>query len=97
VEVLPALPEQWDKGTITGIRGRGGIRVHGLDWDLSDGTTAVTVTSDRTQDITLISRRGITAVTTTAQVRPSTVGPHARNISLTAGQHTRITISLTTA
>ncbi|MGW1024181.1 glycoside hydrolase family 95-like protein [Streptomyces sp. NPDC002577] len=94
--VLPALPEQWDKGTITGIRGRGGIRVHGLAWDLSDGTTTVTVTSDRTQDVTLISRRGITAVTTSAQVGPSMLGPRARNISLAAGQRTRITISLPT-
>ncbi|MFF0158613.1 glycoside hydrolase N-terminal domain-containing protein [Streptomyces sp. NPDC005263] len=97
VELLPALPEQWDKGTITGLRARGGIRVHSLDWDLSDGLTTVTVTADRTQDITLISRRGITAVTTTAQVRPSTLGPHARNVSLSAGQRTRITISLPTA
>jgi hypothetical protein len=96
LELLPALPEQWDKGTITGIRGRGGIRVHSLDWDLSDGTTTVTVTSDRTQDVTLISRRGITAVTSSAQVGPSMLGPRARNISLTAGQRTRITISVPT-
>ncbi|MBA2950126.1 glycosyl hydrolase family 95 catalytic domain-containing protein [Streptomyces himalayensis] len=96
LELLPALPEQWDKGTITGIRGRGGIRVHSLDWDLSGGTTTVTVTSDRTQDVTLISRRGITAVTTPAQVGPSMLGPHARNVSLTTGQRTQITISLPT-
>jgi hypothetical protein len=96
LELLPALPEQWDKGTITGIRGRGGIRVHSLDWDLSDGTTTVTVTSDRTQDVTLIRRRGITAVTSSAQVGPSMLGPRARNISLTAGQRTRITISVPT-
>ncbi len=92
VELLPALPEQWAKGTITGIRCRGGIRVHSLDWDLSEGTTTVTVTSDRNQDVTLISRRGITAVTTSAEVAPSTLGPHARTISLTAGHRTRITL-----
>ncbi|WP_405617632.1 glycosyl hydrolase family 95 catalytic domain-containing protein [Streptomyces sp. NBC_00076] len=97
LELLPALPEQWDKGTITGIRGRGGIRVHAVDWDLSDGTATVTVTSDRTQDVTLISRRGITAVSTSAQVGASMLGPHARNISLTAGHRTRITVSLPTA
>ena len=97
VELLPALPDQWDKGTITGIRGRGGIRVHDLDWDLSAGTTTVAVTADRTQDVTLISRRGITAVTTPAQVGPSSLGPQARNLSLTAGRRTPITISLPTA
>jgi alpha-L-fucosidase 2 len=96
LELLPALPEQWDKGTITGIRGRGGIRVHHLDWDLSGRTTTVTVTSDTTQDVTLISRRGITTVTACAQVGPSMLGPHARTVHLTAGQHTRITVCLPT-
>ncbi|MDQ0936614.1 glycosyl hydrolase family 95 catalytic domain-containing protein [Streptomyces turgidiscabies] len=94
VELLPALPEQWAKGSITGIRARGGIRVHSLDWDLPDGTVTASFTSDRTQDVTLISRRGITAVTTSAQTAPSALGAHARDLSLTAGQHTRITLTL---
>ncbi|MGW2642838.1 glycosyl hydrolase family 95 catalytic domain-containing protein [Streptomyces sp. NPDC001348] len=97
VEILPALPEQWDKGSITGLRGRGGIRVHSLDWDLAGGTTTVTVTADRTRDVTLISRRGMASVTTSARVGPSALGPHARTVGLTAGQRTRITVSLPTA
>ncbi|OAH14613.1 glycosyl hydrolase family 95 catalytic domain-containing protein [Streptomyces jeddahensis] len=94
LELLPALPEQWGKGTITGIRGRGGIRVHSLDWDLSGHTATVTVTSDTTQEVTLISRRGIASVTTTARTRPCALGPHARKVALDAGHRTRITISL---
>ncbi|WP_405384806.1 MULTISPECIES: glycoside hydrolase family 95-like protein [Streptomyces] len=97
LELLPALPEQWDKGRITGIRGRGGICVHELDWDLSGLTATVTVTSDTTQDVTLISRRGMTSVSTSAHIGPSDQGPHSRNISLTAGQRTRITVSLPTS
>ncbi|WP_128382349.1 glycosyl hydrolase family 95 catalytic domain-containing protein [Streptomyces cavernae] len=97
LELLPALPEQWDRGRITGIRGRGGIRVHSLDWDLPRRTATVTVTSEQTQDVTLISRRGMTSVTTSAHVGPSTLGPHARRVCLTSGQRTRITVSLPTA
>ncbi|WP_078603261.1 glycosyl hydrolase family 95 catalytic domain-containing protein [Streptomyces sp. NRRL S-455] len=97
LELLPALPEQWERGRITGIRGRGGIRVHSLDWDLPGRTATVTVTSDQTQDVTLISRRGMTSVTTSAHVGLSALGPHARRVSLTTGQRTRITVSLPTA
>ena len=96
LELLPALPEQWDRGRITGIRGRGGIRVHSLDWDLPGRTVTVTVTSDQAQDVTLISRRGTTSVTTSAHVGPSSLGPHARRVRLATGQRTRITVSLPT-
>ena len=94
LELLPALPEQWEKGVISGVRGRGGIRVHTLEWDLSARTAAVTVTADTTQDVTLISRRGMTCVTTSASVAPSPLGPHARRLSLASGQRTRVTVSL---
>lgn len=97
LELLPALPGQWDRGRITGIRGRGGIRVHSLDWDLPGRTATVTVTTDQTQDVTLISRRGMTSVTTSAHIGPSTLGPHARRVCLTTGQRTEITVTLPTA
>ncbi|WP_241826832.1 glycosyl hydrolase family 95 catalytic domain-containing protein [Streptomyces graminilatus] len=96
LELLPALPEQWDRGRLTGVRARGRIRVHSLDWNLSGGTATVTVTSDTAQEITLISRRGITAVTTTAPTSRSVLGPHARKIALAAGRSTPITVSLPT-
>lgn len=93
LELLPALPEPWGKGTITGIRGRGGIRVHSLEWDLPARTTVVTVTSDTTQDVTLISRRWMASVATSADIADSPLGPHARRVSLAAGQRTRIRVS----
>ncbi|MGW6932988.1 glycosyl hydrolase family 95 catalytic domain-containing protein [Lentzea sp. NPDC054927] len=94
LELLPALPGQLTRGTITGMRARGRIRVHSLSWDLSARTTTMSVTSAVDQTVTLISRRGMASVTTTAPVAPSSLGPHARQITLTAGQRTDITVSL---
>ncbi|MDX8032700.1 glycoside hydrolase N-terminal domain-containing protein [Lentzea sp. BCCO 10_0856] len=94
LELLPALPGQLARGTITGMRARGRIRVHSLSWDLSARTTTVSVTSAVDQTVTLISRRGMASVTTTAPVAPSSLGPHARQVTLVAGQRTDITVSL---
>jgi hypothetical protein len=94
LELLPALPDQLSKGTIKGVRGRNRIRVESLTWDLDGRTATVVLTSDVTQNITLISRRGMTSVTTTATVTPSPIGSHARGVSLTAGTRTTITIGL---
>ncbi|MFF6780460.1 RICIN domain-containing protein [Streptomyces sp. NPDC012510] len=96
LEVLPALPDQLAKGSITGVRARGRIRVHTFDWDLTARTATLSVTSAVNQTVTLISRRGMTTVTTTATVATSPLGTHARKVSLVAGQRTDITISLLT-
>ncbi|NGO41213.1 glycosyl hydrolase family 95 catalytic domain-containing protein [Streptomyces ureilyticus] len=94
LEILPALPDQLAKGSITGVRARGRIRVHTFRWDLSARTATLSVTSAVNQDVTLISRRGMTAVTTSATVASSPLGTHARKVKLTAGQRTDITVSL---
>ncbi|MEH0421536.1 glycosyl hydrolase family 95 catalytic domain-containing protein [Streptomyces sp. B21-083] len=96
LEILPALPDQLAKGSITGVRARGRIRVHTFDWDLSARAATLSVTSAIDQTVTLISRRGMTSVTTSATVASSPLGTHARKVSLTAGQRTDITVSLLT-
>ncbi|MFI6124605.1 RICIN domain-containing protein [Streptomyces sp. NPDC051064] len=94
LEILPALPDQLAKGTITGVRARGRIRVHSLSWDLDARTAKLSVTSDVDQTVTLISRRGMTSMTTTATSTSSPLGLHARKVSLVAGRRTDITVSL---
>ena len=96
LEILPALPDQLAKGSITGVRARGRIRVHTFSWDLSARTATLSVTSAVDQEVTLISRRGMTTVTTTATVAASPLGTHARKVSLVAGQRTDIAVSLLT-
>ncbi|SPF02742.1 glycosyl hydrolase family 95 catalytic domain-containing protein [Streptomyces sp. MA5143a] len=96
LELLPALPDQLAKGTIKGVRGRNRILVESLTWDTAARTATVVLTSDITQDITLVCRRGMTSVSTAATVAASSLGNHARVVPLTAGSRTTITVGLLT-
>ena len=53
VDLLPALPKQWPKGSITGILARGQIQIHKLTWDSPAGRIDLTLTSGIAQTITL--------------------------------------------
>ncbi|MEV8099527.1 RICIN domain-containing protein [Kitasatospora sp. NPDC085879] len=96
LEILPALPDQLTKGAINGVRGRNRIAIQSLSWDTAARTATVTLTSDIDQKITFICRRGIASITTGATVTTSSLGTHARTVSLTAGTSTTITIGLLT-
>lgn len=51
IKFFPALPQQWKKGHIKGLRLRGGILVNELSWD---GPNAeATLTSDKSQTVTI--------------------------------------------
>ncbi|MEU7872860.1 RICIN domain-containing protein [Dactylosporangium sp. NPDC049140] len=95
LELLPALPDQLSRGTIKGVRGRNRILVQSLSWDTAARTATVTLTSAIAQNITLICRRGITSISTTATVAASPLGNHARVVSLPANATIQITIGLT--
>ena len=51
IKLLPALPPQWKKGKIKGIRLRGGILVNELSW--SESGVEATLTSDKTQSVVI--------------------------------------------
>ena len=51
IKFLPALPPQWEKGHIKGIRLRGGILVNELSWNGSKAEA--TLTADKSQLITI--------------------------------------------
>jgi alpha-L-fucosidase 2 len=62
VEVLPALPPSLVKGAVNGMLLRTFARLDRLAWDMDARTVDLTVTSARTQDVTLMARHGIDAV-----------------------------------
>jgi hypothetical protein len=96
LELLPALPDQLPRGTITGVRGRNRILIQSLGWDTSARTATITVTSPIAQDITLICRRGIASITTTptVTVAASSLGAYARVVSLPAATTVQIAVGL---
>ena len=62
IEVLPALPPTLVKGSMNGMLLRTFARLDKLTWNLEARTVDLTVTSVRKQDVTLIARHGIEAV-----------------------------------
>ncbi|MCM1544452.1 MAG: hypothetical protein NC110_04050, partial [Ruminococcus sp.] len=51
IEVLPAVPNDFESGEICGIKARTRATVDCLKWNLSNGTATVTITSDIEQTI----------------------------------------------
>jgi hypothetical protein len=68
MEVLPALPSKLVKGSIHGMLARTFARIDRLARDMDARTVDLTVTSVRKQDVTLIARYGIEAITAPAGV-----------------------------
>ena len=62
IEVLPALPLSLVKGSINGMLLRTFARLDKLSWDMEARTVDLTITSVKKQDVTLIARHGIEAV-----------------------------------
>ncbi|MEI7900265.1 MAG: glycoside hydrolase family 95-like protein, partial [bacterium] len=53
LDVLPALPSAWPKGSIRGIRARGQITINELAWDIHAGKIRVALTSGTRQTVTV--------------------------------------------
>jgi alpha-L-fucosidase 2 len=68
IEVLPALPEPLRKGLISGMLARTFVKIDRLAWDMDARMVELTVTSSRKQDVTLMARHGIEAITASAGV-----------------------------
>jgi alpha-L-fucosidase 2 len=59
IELLPALPPSLQKGSINGMLARTFVKINKLAWDMQEQTIDITLTSLKTQYITLIARYGI--------------------------------------
>ncbi len=82
IEVLPALPESLVKGSIDGMLLRTFARLEKLTWDMDARTVVLTVTSFRKQDVMLIARYGIEAITTSPGVLAGRIKPGVADCEL---------------
>jgi alpha-L-fucosidase 2 len=53
IELLPALPEEWNSGSIQGMLSRSQAAINSLAWNLEEGTVKASITSnaDQTLDV----------------------------------------------
>lgn len=68
IELLPALPSALTKGAIHGMLARSFARIDRMAWNMDARTVELTLTSFRKQNVTLIARQGIEAITAPAGV-----------------------------
>jgi len=82
VEVLPALPPSLVKGSINGMLLRTFARLDKLTWDMEARTVDATITSARKQDVTLIARHSIEAISAPGDVLAAKPKSGAANCDL---------------
>ena len=56
IELLPALPESWSRGSVKGLKARGDITV-GIDWSGDSVSATLESGSDRTVEVVCGDRR----------------------------------------
>jgi alpha-L-fucosidase 2 len=95
IEVLPALPELLKKGSIDGMSARTAARIDRLAWDMDARTVELTVTSSRRQDITLVARHGIDAITAPVGVLAAPLRPGTADIDVHLPENRSVTFRLT--
>jgi len=94
IEVLPALPETLDKGSIDGMLLRTFARLDKLAWNMDTRTVELTVTSFRKQDVTLIVRYGIEDIKAPAGVLAAPLKPDTANCDLHLPEGKPVSIQL---
>jgi len=96
IEILPALPESLEKGSISGMLARTFARVEKLVWDMQAGTADLTITSIKDQEIKLIVRHGIENISAPAEVLARTPLPDgiSCDLRLKKGEPVRLQLKL---
>jgi hypothetical protein len=96
IEVLPALPPALVKGSIHGMLLRTFARLDKLIWDMDARTADLSITSARKQDVTLIARHGIEAISASPGVLAANPRRGAANcdLHLPAGKPVELRLKL---
>jgi len=94
IRILPALPNEWPKGTIEGILCRGAIQIDRLHWD--GNQVEVELTSKEPQEIVLALPSPIGEMKSTGGETKITAGsgPSERKVTLPAGRKVSLQLTL---
>lgn len=94
IEVLPAVPESLEKGSINGMLLRTFARLTKMSWDMDAKTVELTVTSFRNQDVTLIARQGIEEISASTGVLAAPLKAGAADCALHLPENRPVTIRM---
>ena len=94
IEVLPALPRTLVKGSIRGMLARSFASIGQLAWDMRTRTVDLTIISLRNQDVTLIARHGIQAITAPPGVLAAPLEAGSADVDLHLPKSEPVTIHL---
>ena len=89
VDILPALPHEWPRGSIRGVLLRGHIQVQQLTWDVSAGKIKLCLVSDKDQTVTLRFPPRLRIASDPG------AGANRRKLTLTRGQPAQVEITFT--
>jgi alpha-L-fucosidase 2 len=84
IHLLPALPAEWQEGSVDGLRARGGFDV-GVTWSKGRATRA-TIRAHVTRRCRVQVRGGASVTVDGKRVRVERVGPDAIEFAVTAGR-----------
>lgn len=95
LELLPALPDDFPKGFIEGVKGKSRFTIERLSFDMNIGEIICELTSDIDQILTIIYRKGIASIKSDyGDISESLVGKHSWSIRLRQGVRTRLLIMM---
>jgi len=98
LDLIPALPEEWPKGSISGVPARGQLKIDKLAWDLPAGKIDLALTSGIEQTITLRlppsnEIESAKVISGDVELNPVSGKTDRRTLSLPAGKTSRVQIA----
>jgi hypothetical protein len=98
LDIIPALPDQWPKGSISGVLARGQLKIDKLGWDVPAGIIDLSLTSGVEQTVTLrlpssYRLESARVISGDARLGPVSGRPDYRTLTLPAGKACRIEIA----
>ena len=98
LDLLRSIPPGWNIGSISGILARGQLKIDRIDWNLSNGTISLDLTSSIDQQITIrvpgsksINKLDIAEGGSAVEVAEKKA--NSRKVSLPAGRKVKVQIS----
>jgi len=96
LKLLPALPEQWRSGSVKGMRARGGVALHELEWDNGGKTVHAVIEAKQSGTLRIVLPGPVHAATIDTKAI-STISNRAFSVDLSAGTRVRLEIHLSPA